>query len=44
MPVEARDTMSMTAAALSGMAVIALTGIGAVVLALWSAKKEKHRD
>lgn len=36
--------MSMTTAALSGMAIIALTGIGAVVLALWSAKKEKHKN
>lgn len=36
--------MSMETAALSGMAIIAMTGIGAVILALWSAKKEKHRD
>lgn len=36
--------MSMTTAALSGMAIIATTGIGAVVLALWSAKNEKHMN
>lgn len=35
--------MSMETAALSGMAIIALTGIGAVILALWSAKKENHK-
>lgn len=35
--------MSMETAALSGMAIIALTGIGAVILALWSAKKEKYK-
>lgn len=36
--------MSMETAALSGMAIIAMTGIGTVILVLWSAKKEKHRD